>query len=958
MRAARVLRGALVAALAAVPLAVLPAAPALAEEVYPRPADGVFRFEGHGWGHGHGMNQWGAEGAARQGVLAKAILDAYYPGTAQQTLTSRAIRVLIEEDDHYDLVVKAASGLAVRDLATNVRYVLPSGPAKWRIVADSAGMHVQSYVSSWSGNWQLDGKTSMTGPLQFEGPAQERLYFANGSARDYRGVLRATRAGTASINVVNVLDLESYLLGVVPREASGSFKAEALKAQAIAARSYSRYKMDHVSSSRAYDICSTTSCQVYGGVRYVSSGGSVTELEYAATTNAVNATKGVMRTYNGAAIFAEFSSSNGGWSTTGSFPYLQAKADPWDAIASPSHDWTGQVTVAQLEARYPAVGRLTRLRVTRRDGNGDWGGRVKEVVLEGINSNGAATSVTTTGGGIYLANTWPASANGLRGSWWHIRETYGATVTAQTTAPTLVRPPGASKVTLGVRVKNTGSTAWPTSGLHLAVASPAGAGDPMAGNSKTPGVFDDNMSRPGATSIGVGEVARFTIPLDAANVDAGTYTKKYAVRIGTGSIFGSVISWTVKVVNPSFTSSLAGFAGTTTTQSSTGAPPAVWPDGTVVLPRDGAVSLNVRVKNTGNVSWPVNGAVRLAPSDPRYRESASYGPEWRSASQVGPVTSVEGVSGATVVKPGQTAVFPLTLHGNGGAAGLTEESFEAAWFGYTWLAGAKVRLHVVRVDPAVSRLAQVVAKPAATTKLYAYPGDKRTLVLRLRNLGRDAWPVAGTDLMATANPANRVDALRTASWLSSTRATRLYANVSRPGTTAVHPGEVGEYRVPIDPTNKAAGTYGEWFQAMVDGGAAYGPVVGTSVSLTAATLTASIVRNTTGVVVPRDGTHGYTINLKNTGNVPWPVAGALRLSTPGDSPSYASSWLSPHRPSWVDANVTRPGATTVRPGEVARFSFYLAGNGRKAGTYTESFGAGWEAWRSTGLRIPVTYTIR
>jgi hypothetical protein len=130
------------------------------------------------------------------------------------------------------------------------------------------------------------------------------------------------------------------------------------------------------------------------------------------------------------------------------------------------------------------------------------------------------------------------------------------------------------------------------------------------------------------------------------------------------------------------------------------------------------------------------------------------------------------------------------------------------------------------------------------------------------------------------------------------------------------------------------------------------------VSLTAATLTASIARNTTGVVVPRDGTHGYTINLKNTGNVPWPVAGALRLSTAGDSPSYVSSWLSPHRPSWVDANVTRPGATTVRPGEVARFSFYLAGNGRKAGTYTEWFGAGWEAWRSTGLRIPVTYTIR
>ncbi len=956
MRAARALRGALVTALLAAPLATLPAAPAAAEEVYPRPGDGVFQFEGHGWGHGHGMNQWGAQGAAQAGKTFTTILSTYYPGTTQQTLPVRTIRVLIGEDDHTDVVVKAASGLAVKDRATGNRWVLPSGPTRWRIVADGAGQHVQAYDGSWSGNWTFGGKTSLTGPLQFEGPSQLRLYFANGSARDYRGAMRAVRTGTSTINVVNVLDTESYLLGVVPREASASFHAEALKAQAVAARSYSLYKMDHVSSGATYDICSTTSCQVYLGVRAISASGSVTELEYAATTAAVQATRGITRTYGGKAIFAQFSSSNGGWSVAGSFPYLQAKEDPWDALASPSHSWTGRVTAAQLEARFPAVGRLTRIRVPRRDGNGDWGGRVKEVVLEGVNSSGAATRVTTTGGGVYLANPWPQSATGLRGSWWRIRPTYGATPTSvSSTPPPLVREPGRATATLSVRYKNTGNLTWPTSGLHLAVASPAGAGDPFVGNSKQPGRFDDNVSRPGATSVAPGETARFEIPLDAADVAAGTYTKSYAVRIGTGSIFGSVVTWRVTVQNATFTSSLAGFTGTTATASD-GAPPAVRSDGTVVLPRNGSVSLKVRVKNTSNVAWPLNGAVRLAASEPRYRESASAGPEWTSSAQVGPAVSVEGVSGATRVLPGQTAVFPLTLHGNGLPAGLTEESFEAAWFGWSWLSGSLVRLHVVRVDPNVSRLAQVASAPATSLSLKAYPGDRRTLVFRLRNLGGSPWPVAGTEVLGT-NPTNREDALRTAAWLSPTKAGRIAANVSRTGAASVYPGEVAEYRVPIDPTNKAAATYGEWFQAL-DGSKPYGPVVGSDVTVTAATLTASVTRNTRGISVPRAGRAAYTIELKNTGNVPWPVNGSVRLSVAAASPSYTTGWISRIRPSAVDANVTRPGATSVRPGEVARFSFYVAGHDRAPGTYSETFGAGWEAWRSTGLRIPVTYVVR
>ena len=96
----------------------------------------------------------------------------------------------------------------------------------------------------------------------------------------------------------------------------------------------------------------------------------------------MRATDGVVRTSGGVPIFAEFSSSNGGWSTQGDFPYLRAAQDDWDGALAPSvHAWTAVLRASDLERRFPAVGRLQRVRVTARDGNGPWGGRVRRVVL-------------------------------------------------------------------------------------------------------------------------------------------------------------------------------------------------------------------------------------------------------------------------------------------------------------------------------------------------------------------------------------------------------------------------------------------------------------------------------------------------------------------------------------------------------------------------------------------------
>ena len=109
---------------------VTAAPPAVAEEVVDRPVDGVFSVEGHGWGHGRGMSQWGAQGAASRGVSADTIVSTYYPSTTRSVLAPAPIRVLLQGDDGKDLVVHPAAGLRVTDLASGDSAELPAGPSR------------------------------------------------------------------------------------------------------------------------------------------------------------------------------------------------------------------------------------------------------------------------------------------------------------------------------------------------------------------------------------------------------------------------------------------------------------------------------------------------------------------------------------------------------------------------------------------------------------------------------------------------------------------------------------------------------------------------------------------------------------------------------------------------------------------------------------------------------------
>lgn len=386
-------------------IGLLQAGAAVAQESYPVSVDGL-PIAGHGYGHGRGMGQYGAQGAALRGVGYRDILGFYYPNTGVGALPGpNSIRVLVSEDTDDDITVWPADGLAVSD-ADGRRWLLPPGPERWRVVADpSGGQHVEQLLAGrWAG-WERQGGGAFYA-ARFEGAPRLRLALPDGTSRAYRGTLTATRDGGATVRTVNTVSFEDYLRSVVPSESPATFHTEALKAQAVAARTYAGYKRASATGG-AYDICSTTACQVYPGAADWTREGVLREHEHPRTDDAVRLTAGEVRTYAGRLAFTEFTSSTGGQTVAGSVPYQIAQADPWDDFPdNPVHTWTSAITRPALQRAFPEVGAPLRVRVAARDGRGDRGGRTLSVVVEG------------TGGARTVTGDAFRSRLGLREAWW------------------------------------------------------------------------------------------------------------------------------------------------------------------------------------------------------------------------------------------------------------------------------------------------------------------------------------------------------------------------------------------------------------------------------------------------------------------------------------------------------------------------------------------------------------
>ncbi len=359
------------ASLAAVAATLGVAGPADAADSWSVPGQASITIRGHGYGHGHGMSQYGAEGAAREGRTYRQILGFYYPGTRAGTVGGN-VSVLITGDTSDDLVVLARPGLTARDSAGGSKVRLPDKSAsQWRVAVTPGGVNRVSYktATGWH-TWR-----NLKGWGEFEAGGDPVTLVTPSGRVAYRGKLRAVpvSSGSKARDTVNVTSLENYVKGVVPREIPATWSPAAVQAQAVAARTYAAYERAHPLTSR-YQICDTTSCQVYGG----------RSSEHPASNRAVNATRGQVRTYKGEPAFTQFSSSNGGWMSAGSAPYLVAKADPYDGWSgNDNHTWQTKVTDKRIESAFPRIGNLRRIVVVRRDGNGQWGGRVKSMRLVG-----------------------------------------------------------------------------------------------------------------------------------------------------------------------------------------------------------------------------------------------------------------------------------------------------------------------------------------------------------------------------------------------------------------------------------------------------------------------------------------------------------------------------------------------------------------------------------------------
>src|SRR5919198_712407 len=313
----------------------------------------------------------GSASLGRARFRSRSILAHYYPGTTIGPAPVRRVRVLLAQKKA-KLTISSAADFTVTD-AAGEKHDVAAGKitldSKLKLKADAAAK-----------------AKALPGPLLFApGTAPLEL------GRPYRGQIQVTATGN-KLQAVNVLGLEAYLQGVVPAEMPHTWAAEALKAQAVAARSYALANL----KTGAFDLYPDTRSQVYRGLA-----GEAPE-----TNAAVQATAGQVVLYAGRPARTYFFSTSGGrtmsaadaWGTP--IPYLVSVPDPYDTL-SPYHDWGPfAFTAAKLGKALHAQGPLLDVQT---DANSS--GRVADVTAIGANGESTVTG-TAVRKALGLRSTW------------------------------------------------------------------------------------------------------------------------------------------------------------------------------------------------------------------------------------------------------------------------------------------------------------------------------------------------------------------------------------------------------------------------------------------------------------------------------------------------------------------------------------------------------------------------
>lgn len=269
----------------------------------------TFIVTGHGWGHGVGLSQYGAYGYAEKGFDFAQIVLHYFPGTELGAAPVSRVRVLL------------TSGVKTLSIGSTTDFKVRDGNGVVHTVTGG------TYTLTPALKLLVDGKAqphALPGPLLFQ-PGSSAL----GLQHRYRGSIQVDVV-TGKLRAINMVGLEQYLYGVVPSEMPFTWAPEALKAQAVVARSYALATR----RTGAFDLYPDTRSQVYLGIEH----------ERPSTNAAVNDTAGQVVLYQGAVAKTFFFSTSGGRTASAEdvwgepVPYLVSVPDPYDSI-SPHHSW-------------------------------------------------------------------------------------------------------------------------------------------------------------------------------------------------------------------------------------------------------------------------------------------------------------------------------------------------------------------------------------------------------------------------------------------------------------------------------------------------------------------------------------------------------------------------------------------------------------------------------------------
>ena len=386
---------------------------------------GYVNIDGHGWGPGIGMGQWGAFGYAAVGHMTyRWIVSHFYGGTVLSQTADPMISVSIIGNEDVPVTVTSRSRFRFGGLrfaaGTAGRAVMDPKTGKWTLSSASS-------CTAKSTAWKVR-QTGLTNPLavpysQKSGAAAATLLTicrADGTDETVRGLVQAYNYDNANTDnkplarTINRLPLDSYVADVVPSESSSGWGQvggvnpsdgqqwgfQSLEAQAVAARTYAlAYKAAGGWYGYA-DICDVDYCQSYPGIANESKLGTLASTD----------TAGKYLTVRGAPAATQYSASTGGWTDKSSFP---AVVDSGDSVCltspywtcNPVHSWKRSIPVKTVQATFPSIGTLQSITATSRNGDGSWGGRVLTVKIAG--SKGAVSeSGDTFQGQFGLDSNW------------------------------------------------------------------------------------------------------------------------------------------------------------------------------------------------------------------------------------------------------------------------------------------------------------------------------------------------------------------------------------------------------------------------------------------------------------------------------------------------------------------------------------------------------------------------